>query len=123
MILRCKYKNENNFILIFGYKPNRHNRLISDLFGRNFLWLHLTSSFIPYMITSEKNKYLVFKFLEYLLLNFSNVKKVDYFNEYFCDLWNVESFPEKKKICLEPIVKYMNLYTKTKAICPMTKIF
>ena len=97
MILRCKYKNENNFILIFGYKPNRHNRLISNLFGRNFLWLHLTSSFIPYMITSEKNKYLVFKFLEYLLLNFSNVKKVDYFNEYFCDLWNVESFPEEKK--------------------------
>lgn len=44
IILLCKYKNENNFILIFGYNPNWHKRLIFNLFAQNFMWLHLTSN-------------------------------------------------------------------------------
>ena len=73
------------------------------------------------MITSEKNKYLVFKFLEYLLLNFSNVKKVDYFNEYFCDLWNVESFQRKKNMF--GTYRKVHEFIYKRAIYPMTKIF
>ena len=97
VILRCKYKQDNNFVLVFGYSPVRHNRLISDLFDQNFLWLSLTNKFIPYNLVSEKYKYLIFKILKYLLKNFSNIKNIEYFNEYFCNLWNIENFHKEKK--------------------------
>ncbi len=97
LILRCKYKKDNNFLLIFGYNPKRHNKLVSELFDQNFEWLSLTNKFIPFMTISETNKYLVFKILKYLLKNFSNAKSIEYLNDYFCKFWNINSFPQEKE--------------------------
>ncbi len=97
IILRCKYKKDNNFLLIFGYNPKRHNKLVSELFDQNFEWLSLTNKLIPYMTISETNKYLIFKILKYLLKNFSNATSIEYINDYFCDLWNINSFPQEKE--------------------------
>ncbi len=97
VILRCKYKKNDNFVLVFGYNPKRHNKLISRLFDQNFEWLNLTYKFIPFMIVSERNKYLIFKILKYLLINFSKVESIEFINDYFCKEWDINSFPQEKK--------------------------
>ena len=32
IMLNCFYKDQSDFVLIFGYHPNRHNKLISKIF-------------------------------------------------------------------------------------------
>ena len=49
------------------------------------------------MTISESNKYLIFKILKYLLKNFSNATSIEYINDYFCELWNINSFPQEKE--------------------------
>ena len=60
IMLSCFYKKQSNFILIFGFHPNRHNKLISKLFEKNFLWLELSNRKIPYAPISEKKKNTLF---------------------------------------------------------------
>lgn len=95
IMLSCFYKKQSNFILIFGFHPKRHNKLISKLFEKNFLWLELSNRKIPYAPISEKKKYFIFNFLEFLLNKFSKVKKVTDFNKFFCNYLNVENIPEQ----------------------------
>lgn len=97
IMLRCLYRDENNFILIFGYNPGRHNPLVSNLFINNFKWLNLTSKIVPFSLVLEKNKYLIFKILYYLLSKYSNIKKINYINDYLCELWNIKSLPQEKE--------------------------
>ena len=82
---------------MFGFHPRRHNYLIKNIFGIHFAWLALSSKYIPLEKISEKNKYFIFRFLKFLLINFSDVKNVHIFNDYFCEQWNIASFPQEKK--------------------------
>jgi hypothetical protein len=99
IVLKCYYakKNRDDYILIFGFNPRRHNRLVKDIFGIHFTWLALSSKYIPFGKISDKNKYFIFRFLKFILINFSNVKNVYDFNNYFCDKWKILSFPQEEQ--------------------------
>ena len=95
IMLNCFYKDQSDFVLIFGYHPNRHNKLISKIFEENFLWLKLSSKNIPYSLINEKKKYLIFELLKFLLQKFSKVNKVKDFNKFFCDYLKIPNLPEQ----------------------------
>ncbi len=97
IMLSCFYREQSNFVLIFGYHPNRHNILISKLFGENFLWLKLSNKFFPFSLINEKKKYFVFQILTYLLKNFSKVEKVEDFNKFFCEYLKIPNLPEQSE--------------------------
>ena len=99
IVLKCYYgkKNSDEYILVFGLNPRRHNPLVKNIFGHHFIWLALSSKYIPLSKINDKNKYLIFKFLNFLLINFSDVKKIYDFNGYFCKKWNISSFPQEEQ--------------------------
>ena len=107
-MLNCFYKDQSDFVLIFGYHPNRHNKLISKIFEENFLWLKLSSKNIPYSLINEKKKYLIFELLKFLLQKFSKVNKVKDFNKFFCDYLKIPTTEQDENI-LELIDQFINL--------------
>ena len=115
IMLNCFYKKQSNFVLIFGFHPNRHNKLILNIFEKNFLWLELSNKNIPYTLIDEKKKYLIFKFLEFLLNKFSKVKKVEDFNKFFCNFLNINNLPEQSNKnfgTYRSVHKFINRYEK-----------
>ena len=68
-----KLFRKDEWILIFGYNPSRHNYLIKDLYKKNFFWLQLTYSFNCPKIIFEPFKKLIF-FLLSLYLNYKKIK-------------------------------------------------
>tara|TARA_B100000787_G_scaffold170271_1_gene165482 strand:- start:2922 stop:4136 length:1215 start_codon:yes stop_codon:yes gene_type:complete len=97
VLLRCLHKDDKEYLFIFGYHPGRHNFLVSSLFSKNFLWLSLSHKILPKTPINEKKKYLIFKFLHYLLSKHSQVKQIHDFNPFFCNLLNINNLPEQGK--------------------------
>ena len=69
-----KLFRKDEWILIFGYNPSRHNYLIKDLYKNNFFWLQLTYSYNFPKIIFEPFK----KFIFFLLSLYLNYKKIKY---------------------------------------------
>ena len=73
-VLNKLFRNDQ-WILVFGYDPRRHNYLIKNLYKNNFFWLKLTySSDFPKIVFEPFKKFIFFLFSLYL-----KFKKIEYY--------------------------------------------
>ena len=98
-----KLFRKDEWILIFGYNPSRHNYLIKDLYKNNFFWLQLTYSYNFPKIIFEPFK----KFIFFLLSLYLNYKKIKYhyypdylkkFKDYGFSKYNKGRLPSYERI-------------------------
>ena len=82
---------KNEWLIVFGHDPKRHNKLIKDLYLNNFYWLDLSLNINKLSHIKDYYKNKVFLILEYYL----KIKKIDY--AYYVDfIQKYENFDKKK---------------------------
>ena len=82
---------KNEWLIVFGHDPKRHNKFIKDLYLNNFYWLDLSLNINKLSHIKDYYKNKVFLILEYYL----KIKKIDY--AYYVDfIQKYENFDKKK---------------------------
>jgi hypothetical protein len=74
--------DKNNWCIVFGYDPKRHNFLTSEIYNDHFYWLKLSSKFAKFSYIDEKYKKKIFLIFEYYLKK----NKIEYV--YYTDFIN-----------------------------------
>jgi hypothetical protein len=89
-VLNKLFRN-NEWILVFGHDPRRHNYLVKDLYKNNFFWLDLTYSSDLIKGVFEPFK----KFIFFLLSLYLKFKKIEYYY-YFDYLLKLKDYDHSK---------------------------